>query len=756
MSSVGQIPGSALFPLTRGECKIGHLAEIKKTLVDTSQSSSTGCKPAIEQVYEMESLPKFRVDLVTYPQAEAGGQKRVVLRDAVSQRYYQLSEYEYNLLKMLDGSTSIEEAIEKLKQAGHYYSLSDAKQIAMKASQFGLLLGTGYGVAKRQVEQKETMRKAAKVKFLSSVYFLFIPVWNPDRFLERTLWLFKYVANKRVALLFALAAPGALYLIVSGIPRIRLEYLFFFNFENLLFLWFTIALTKLIHEFSHAYTAKSFGLYVPEMGVAFLIFFPCLYCNTTDAWQLADRKQRAAIAAAGIAAETALAIIATYVWYFTRPGMVNSLAFYLMAVSFTSTLLFNGNPLLKFDGYFLLIDTLGIPNLYTNSFRHLKYLFMNRVMGVSRILSPARNSGQSALFSVYGTCAFLYRISLYTGLAVGVYYRFDKVLGILLGLLAISVFMVRPVVRGIATLYKTRRELKPRYSGLAAFFIILAVVAVPLCIPWSPRSVYPCFVGSQKTQKLTVPLHTIVRGVFIREGDTVKKGDALFSLDTSLLELKLRQAVIQAQTIEKEIQMLLLEEKLAWQAESKEVELRQAHDEIDHLKDQLRLAQTNVTAPFDGVVTSLEPTFQEGFQPGEGAVVGELKSLRECVVHALVPDTDIHSIHEGEDVEIWLPVGVGRLIRKQVDSIKSHSETDMENSPFSSRFGGEVATEVRGEKQQDVPLEALYDCSVNIANVDGDVLLGMTGRMAVYLPRKSILIRFYEKTMRAFNRESFL
>jgi putative peptide zinc metalloprotease protein len=192
----------------------------------------------------MESLPKFRADLVSYQQAEAGGQKKVALRDPVAQRYYQLSEYEYNLLKMLDGSTTIEEAVDRLKQAGHYYSLSDAKQITVKASQLGLLLGTSYGAAKRQVAQKERIRKAAKTKFLSSVYFLFIPVLNPDRFLERTLWLFKYLANKWTALLFALAAPGALYLIVSGISRMQLEYLFFFNFENLLFLWFTIALTK--------------------------------------------------------------------------------------------------------------------------------------------------------------------------------------------------------------------------------------------------------------------------------------------------------------------------------------------------------------------------------------------------------------------------------------------------------------------------------------------------------------------------------
>ena len=101
-------------------------------------------------------------------------------------------------------------------------------------------------------------------------------------------------ANTLTGLIIAFAAPGALYLIISGLDRIQLEYLFFFNWQNLIYLWITIACTKLAHELAHAYVAKHYGLYVPEMGIAFLLFCPCLYCNTTDEWQLADRRQLAA------------------------------------------------------------------------------------------------------------------------------------------------------------------------------------------------------------------------------------------------------------------------------------------------------------------------------------------------------------------------------------------------------------------------------------------------------------------------------
>jgi putative peptide zinc metalloprotease protein len=704
----------------------------------------------------MESLPKFRFDLTAFHQQEKDGKTRVVLKDNVSGKYFRLSEYEYTLLKALDGTVTLEQAVEKLRNAGHYYSEEDAKHVLGKAAQLGLLLGTRFGTSQFQQHLKGNMERARRTKFLSSVYFLFIPILNPDRFLEKTLWIFRLVANKWTAVPAALAAPGALYLVISGIPRMELGYLFFFNWQNLLLLWITLAITKLVHEFSHAYAAKRLGLHVPEMGVAFLIFFPCLYCNTTDAWQLADRKQRAVISAAGIIAEAIIAIVSAYIWYFSKPGMINSLAFYLMAVSFVSTVLFNGNPLLKFDGYFILIDFLGMPNLATNSFKYLKYLFNNKVLGNTLFENPAANTRETLIFTVYGISAFLYRIVLYAGIIGAVYYRFDKAIGILLALLALCLFVVRPTFLGVKSLYTGRREIHPKLSGLAVFAAIFAVTLGILCLPWSTKSVYPCFVDSQKTQKLAVPIHTLVKEVFVREGSSVQKGEVLFSLDISYLSLKLKQKHLEREVVENEIEMLLLDEDERSQAGKKEVELRQVEDEIKLLKDQFVLVDKSTVAPFDGVVTDLDARLQEGFQPGEGVVVGDLRSLTRCVVRALVPAKDIHKVRQGKEVEIWLPVGPGRVFRRKIDAIKSYSETDLRNSPFSSRVGGELATEVRDERQKDSPLEAQYDCSVNLVNDNRDILLGMTGRLAVSSPPRSVAARVYENIVRTFNRESLL
>lgn len=702
----------------------------------------------------MPGSMKFRRDLQVFKYDDVAGNESVVLKDPVSGKYYYLSVYEYALLKTLDGHRSLEQAVEGLTRAGHYYSLEDAQAMVAKASQLGLLLGTKYGTAEAQAQLRRHIQEAKKSTRLSSVYFLFIPLVNPDRFLQDTLWLAKLIANRLTLLILACALPAAMYMILSETARLQGAYLFFFNWDNLLYLWITLAFTKLIHELAHAYTAKYFGLDVPQMGVAFLIFFPCLYCNTTDAWQLADRKQRIAISAAGILSEGALAILSTYIWYFTKPGIANSLAFYLMAISFISTVLFNGNPLMRFDGYFVLMDLLRLPNLYTRSFGYTRYLFMNRVLGIAAVPNPATTRREVAIFTIYGISAFVYRVFLYTSIVLGVYYRFDKLVGVVLAVVAFSLFIVRPLLKGMKTIFIRRKELRPRPAGIIAFSMLVFALLVILLIPISRKSLYFCYVASVKVRKLTIPLQTSVKDVFVREGSQVPAGTLLGTLDPSLLRLTLRQKEIRREVLLTEIKYLLLDYKKMEQAARKQLELSQLEDEIRRTKKDLYKAENGIVAPFDGIVTALDFRFQDGFQPGEGVVVGEFESLRDCAVRALVPEKDLDKVHKGQENQIWFDIGTGMILKGRFDEIKPYSEQDLNNLPFSSRFGGEVATEAHGEDRPDVPLEAYYQCSVFFDNSDKKLPLGMTGHLVVRSPSQSILGSAFNRLLQTFNREA--
>ncbi|MBM4328335.1 MAG: hypothetical protein FJ118_14370, partial [Deltaproteobacteria bacterium] len=639
----------------------------------------------------MQARPKFRPDILASEQRE-GGEKFVLLKDPVTEQYYRITPFEYRLLKTLDGRVTLEEALERLKNQGYYYSPEDARLIVGKAAEFGLLLGTRFGAAEFQRHLRDRILKAKKERMLAGLYFMFIPVLNPDRFLEQTLWLYRKLVNKRTATVAAVLALGAVVLVIAGSSRIETEFLFFFNLENLLYLWVTIAITKLAHEFAHAYSAKSYGLHVPQMGIAFLIFFPCLYCNTTDAWQLADRRQRMAISAAGIVAEGMVAVLSAWLWYFTKPGVINSLAFYLMAVSFISTVLFNGNPLLKWDGYFILMDYLRLPNLAAKSLSYVKYLFMNRVLGVSLVANPAANPREVFIFTVYGFSAFFYRVFLYAAIVVGLYYRFDKLLAVTLAFLAIVVFAVRPVVKGLGSIYRTRAEVHPRPAGTVVFALIVALGIGVLCFPISTKSVYPCFLDSAKNQKLTVPLKTSVKDVFIRDGMAVHEGMLLFTLDTSPLDLTLRKKEIEREIVRERIKQALLDDTKIAKSRELLIQLSQIGHEIDLLRLDFHRARGGVTAPFPGVVIKMDHRLQEGFQPGDGTVVGELKSRGERVVRVLIPEKDMETVQEGQRVEVWFPTREGVLYTEVITDIKPYSESDLSDSPFSSRFGGEIAT----------------------------------------------------------------
>lgn len=701
----------------------------------------------------MEARPKLRPDLESSPINEKGGEQNVVLKDPVSEKYFRLSEWEYELLKTLDGKITVSEAVSRLKSMGHHYSEEDARLIVSKAAQAGLLLGTGYGSAKFQKELGDRLTAAKKSRRLAGMYFMFIPLINPDRFLASTLWFYRAIANRWTLVMLALLTPGAIYLGVLAAMSRDGEFLFFFNLHNLLYLWVTIGITKLAHEFAHAYRARSFGLRVPQMGVAFLIFFPCLYCNTTQAWQLADRKERISISAAGIIAEAALAILASYVWYFSRPGILNSLAFYLMAVSFVSTVLFNANPLMRYDGYYILSDFLGVPNLSSKSLSYMKFLFMNGVLGLKEVPNPAGNQRERFIFGFFGASALCYRVFLYFAIVGGVYHRFNKLIGVTLAVLGLFALVIVPLSRGMRNIYLKRLEinLNPRGVVILTCFILAGLVII--FTPMSSRSVYPCYLDSIESQKITVPLQTSISRVFVRNGSGVDKDSLMFQLDPTLLKLDLFKKKSDSLITRMQIDLLMLDDKEMSKAAEKQVELEQLKDEVELMEKDLHLAEEGIKAPFSGIVSRLDARIQEGFQPGKGTVVGELKSNLDCVVRVLVPEHDRSRLSKGQTVHVWFPVSRGRIYTDRISEIMHFSEKDLRNSPFSSRYGGEIATEIKGETQRDAPLDAQYVGQVPFRNAEG-LPLGLTGRCSVESTRESLFNRMVSGAAKAFNRET--
>ncbi len=706
--------------------------------------------PLWQNISMNETRPRFRPDILLHAYDEAYGGQSVILEDPVSNKFFRISSYEFELLKVLDGTRSLRESIERLKLSGRYFTLNQAAKLVDKFSKAGLLLGTIYGTSGIQKELKERVETELHTRSILKLYYLYIPLLNPDAFLQKTLFLWRMLVNRVTLTVLFCLIPGALYLLITGFKRFDVEYLFFFNIQNLIVLWIALVLVKLVHEFAHAYVAKSRGLRVPEMGIAFLIFFPCLYCNTTAAWQLSDRRERMLISLAGILSELAVAVFAIYIWYFTKPGIVNSVAFYLMAISVISSLFFNGNPLLKFDGYFVLIDWLRMPNLQAKSFGVLRYLFMNRVLGIDSVEIPPSSGREFSILVSYGVSAVLYRFVLYAGILERIYTKFDKTLGLILAATAFFMFIVRPLSRGAMNLFRKKSEMRFRPRGVAVFLIVSIGVIALISFPWSDHSVYPCYLESVLVRQIVVPAEAPVSQVSVKQGDSVRSGEVIFRLNPLPLKYALKDKHAEHRLVRTEIAIIRDSQQDLHKLDLKYIELSQIEDAMKRIEEDLALIEWK--APFDGAITALSPVFQPGASPGKGTVVGEMASRTACEVQALLPESDVSAIMKNGTVTAWWPVGTGMTMNLTVKEIDPFKTENLDGSPFSSRFGGEIATEIRDQIGKDAPLDPYYLCRMDFPNPTG-IPLGMTGRLVVKHPPKSILRRVVDAAYGTFHRE---
>jgi putative peptide zinc metalloprotease protein len=277
-----------------------------------------------------------------------------------------------------------------------------------------------------------------------------------------------------------------------------------------------------------------------------------------------------------------------------------------------------------------------------------------------------------------------------------------------------------------------------------------------LLFPISSKSSYPCYLDSAKKQKLTVPLQTSIDKVFVQEGSRVNQGDLLFTLDSARLKHTLMQKEVQKAILEKELGFFLLDDRLKEKAEGKKIELVQLETEIHRIKRDFLIAHEGIIAPFSGTITKLDFRLQKGFSAGEGVIVGELESENQYLVQALVTEKEIQNIAKEQHGMIYFNTGTDSNFGGVITDFKLFSERDLKDLPFSSRHGGELATETKGDGDIEEPLHAQFQCSISLKNIPERVPFGMTGRLIVNASPQSTMSRIIQSVSGAFNRESLL
>ena len=475
-------------------------------------------------------VPYLRQDLEIFRgNSREDGLPAWLLYDAVRNKYFSLGLTAFKLIKNWKGGEDIKNFEKKINSSGIATSEEEIKSFINFLHQNNLIIQpTGQNIA-YLMQQKNSMKKSWLMYAIHSYLFFKIPLFKPDDWLSKTLKYVKHFASKKFRNLVYLFGFIGLFLVFQQLETFKSTFLYFFSFQGLMLYFLTLVFVKCLHELGHAYIAKHYGCRVSAIGIAFLVFFPFLYTDTTDAWRLRNHKERLLINFGGILTELHLAIIATFLWAVLPDGGFKSVAFFIATTSWISSLTINVSPFMRFDGYYVFSDWLKAENLQPRSFALARWKIRESLFGLNHPPPEEINPSRRWTFIVYAWATWVYRFFLFLGIALLVYHFAFKILGIILFVIEIHWFILLPIIREIKNWYKLKSEIKFNKQTTRTLIILLSFFMI-LFLPWKSSLKIPAVYVSEQYSKVYAPYPSKIKKILVNKDDAVEKGQELIEL----------------------------------------------------------------------------------------------------------------------------------------------------------------------------------------------------------------------------------
>ncbi|MEE1923277.1 site-2 protease family protein [Pseudomonas sp. 148P] len=545
-------------------------------------------------------------------------------------------------------------------------------------------------------------RQGIWTQILHKYLFFRIPLWRPDAFLNRTWpWLERHGPN-----LLRFGLPTVLLLGLFLVMRDWERFLS--TFPHLLSLGgmaaFGIALgfAKLCHEFGHAYMAKRAGCRVPSMGVAFMVLLPMLYTDVSDAWRVQDRRTRLLIGAGGVLAELVLACIALLAWSLLPDGAGRTAAFMLASATWITTVAINVNPLMRFDGYFLLSDLWGVDNLQGRGFALGRWHLRELLFGYGEPMPERWSPKLRRRLLCWSYASWIWRAVLFFGIALAVYHLFFKVLGIFLMMVELVWFIGLPIWREWGHWWKHRSQAQPRKVLLLGGGL-LAVLAV-LVVPWRGGVEVPAMLEAVRVSALHAPVAARIKDVRVRDGEPVAQDQVLVELESP--DLTSRMSITRREIEILQLQLRRQSGRSATAADSGILEQRLAEAVAEYRGLSAQRERLSLRAPHAGVVRDLADNLVPGrwisvdlplAQVAEGGL--RLRGyLAEADLWRVAPGASGHFVAD-DVLRDSLPVTLEDVDANGVSFIDQEALVSDQHGPIAVR---------RDEDKRAQPLEAQY------------------------------------------------
>jgi putative peptide zinc metalloprotease protein len=596
--------------------------------------------------------PTLRRELVFRPQS-FGGRSCYVVEDPVNGRFFRIGMAEYTFISLLDGKKSVREVLTATLNACPEcgFTANDAVAICHWIHRTGLDADQKNHDNPRSVSETSAPgRRRGRLSPLS----IQLPLFHPDRFFEKMQPLFGWCFSFPALLVWLAVVAWALRDLMVNSHHLGNSSEGILAAGNWIWLGLAWLALKLFHECGHGVACKRLGGEVREAGVIFILFAPLAYVDVTSSWRLRSKWTRIQVAAAGMYVELFLAAIATLTWSRTAPGVLNHICFNVMITASVATLLFNANPLMRFDGYYILSDLLELPNLYGQGRQYLSSLIRRYLFGMRT--TNANWSGPRGLFvRVYGLASSAWRNLVFWGLVLTAATLLEGA-GIVLSALAVLVWLSAMVGR-LVRFYRSdavRTHASWRRFSIVSVGGLTAAVVLLLTVPWPGAVTAPAVVGYAPRTIVRTESAGFLRAIHVCAGDVVEQGQLLAELANPDLDFEL--AELEVQIAESRIKMRLheLNREMA-QRQAEEENLQTLLERRDEIQEEVH--GLIVRAPRSGKVVGRSLESWEGVYLAKGNEILSIGDEAAKEVRLSIAQSDITAFrhHVGQDIRLYLP-----------------------------------------------------------------------------------------------------
>ncbi len=672
------------------------------------------------------------------------GERWYVVRDPAGNQFHRLSDNAYRFIGLLDGTRTVEEAWDLVggQLADDAPTQPEVIQILSQLYSANLVETNVTPDATVLLRRHKAFMKRRLQNRLMNILFPRIPLWDPDQFICRWMPVVRPLLSKFGAILWLIVVGAAMATVLPKWEALKHGAENAIAPSNWLWLWFTFVFIKLIHELGHAFGCRRFGGEVHELGIMFLVMIPTPYVDASTAWAFPSRWARMFVGAAGMIVELFFASLCAFIWVNTSSTtLLNQLSYNAMLIASVSTIVFNANPLLRYDGYYILSDFLEIPNLRQKAMDYTFGLIKRHVFNV-KAQQPLPPIGQRFWLFFYSIASGIYRI--FVGIAIIVLVAFRvPVLGILMSVGGIATWLLVPVFK-TAKYLMIEPELHRKRTRATIFTAAVAAAAVVLIgfIPFWFNVRADGMVEPENREVLTTTVAGFVDKIAANDGDTVEKDQVILAMRDPQLDADLARAKAELRGLKLERQQAHVEDQN--QKEVVEYKIIAKAKELANL--QRKHDELTIRSPFHGRLISPRLDELNGRYIPRGEQIATVATVDKLVVRASITQDDAEVLfkEDPQKTEVRFTGDVvgrfnkGEPLKAGRIELIGAAQDKVPSAALTHAGGGEIAVNPR-DPNGVKPQVDQFEVRIHLENPNEVYLPGQVAHVKINLSNKPLL-----------------